>query len=165
MVGAGTGIAPFRSFWQERKIDMEMMPTPQGINGTLWGEMILYFGCRQAKVDELYKNELDQLINEKVITELHSAYSREPGKPKVYVQDLLEKNMQSVFDAIYNKKGHFYVCGDVRMASKVTQTLELTLQKKNNMSIEKAKEYVFQMKEELRFHEDIFGNSINIINN
>jgi sulfite reductase alpha subunit-like flavoprotein len=165
MVGAGTGIAPFRSFWQERKIDMEMMPKPNGINGNNWGEMILYFGCRQAKVDELYRNELDQLVTEKVITQLHSAYSREPGKPKIYVQDILENNMDSVFDAIYNKGGNFYICGDVRMAAEVTQTLELTLQKKNNMSIEEAKEYVFRMKEEMRFHEDIFGNSINVKNN
>jgi len=159
MVGAGTGIAPFRSFWQERKIDMDMMQTPNGYNGNAWGEMFLYFGCRQQNVDELYRNEIDQLVSDKVIKEFYSVYSREPNKPKVYVQDVMEKNMDSIFDAIFNKRGHFYVCGDVRMASKVTQALELTLQYKNNMTIEEAKEYVFNMKEELRFHEDIFGNS------
>ena len=83
MVGAGTGIAPFRSFWQERKIDMEMMQVPSGINGTGWGKMYLYFGCRQSKVDELYSNELDQLVKEKVITTLYLAFSREPNKKKV----------------------------------------------------------------------------------
>ena len=150
MVGAGTGLAPFRSFWQERKIDIEMTPTPTGINGTCWGAMYLYFGCRQPGVDELYRNELDQLLSDKILSRLFSAYSREANKAKVYVQDLIEKNVESVCDAIYNKKGHFYVCGDVRMASKVTNALEFALHKQRNMTMDQAKEYVFQMKEELR---------------
>ncbi len=83
MVGAGTGIAPFRSFWQERKIDMEMMQVPSGANGTGWGKLYLYFGCRQSKLDELYSNELEQLVKEKVITNLYLAFSREPSKRKV----------------------------------------------------------------------------------
>ncbi len=162
MVGAGTGIAPFRSFWQERKIDIDMMQKPNGINGSCWGKMFLYFGCRHPNLDDLYRPELNQMVSDKVIKNLYSAYSREPNKPKVYVQHVLENNFESVFDAIYNKKGHFCVCGDVRMASKVTNALEFALQKQKNMTLEEAREYVFQMKEELRFHEDIFGNSINI---
>jgi sulfite reductase alpha subunit-like flavoprotein len=82
MVGAGTGIAPFRSFWQERKIDMEMMQIPSGINGIGWGKMYLYFGCRQSKLDDLYSNELDQLVKEKVIATMYLAFSREQNKKK-----------------------------------------------------------------------------------
>lgn len=160
MVGAGTGIAPFRSFWQERKIDVEMSQKPNGVNGNKWGEMVLYFGCRQKSVDELYRNEIDQMVNENVITRLYSAYSREPNRKKIYVQDMLAANVHEVFDLIVNKKGHFYVCGDVRMAADVTHTLELALQQ--HMSLDEAKEYVNQMRENLRFHEDIFGNSVNL---
>ena len=83
MIGAGTGIAPFRGFWQERKIDFEMMRVPTGVNGIGWGKMVLYFGCRQSKMDELYREEIDQLIKENVITSLYSAYSREPNSKKV----------------------------------------------------------------------------------
>lgn len=83
MVGAGTGIAPFRSFWQERKIDMEMMPIPTGVNGNRWGEVVLYFGCRQFGLDELYRNEIDELIKDNVITSYYAAYSREPKSKKV----------------------------------------------------------------------------------
>ena len=79
MVGAGTGIAPFRSFWQERKVEMEMQPTPK--DG--WGEVDLYFGCRQANLDELYKNEIDELIKDKVISCYYAAYSREKNIKKV----------------------------------------------------------------------------------
>jgi nitric-oxide synthase len=164
MVGAGTGIAPFKSFWQERKIDMDMSQTPTGVNGTRWGEMIVYFGCRQKSMDELYRSEIDQMIRDNVITSYYPAYSREPAQPKVYVQMLLAENYHEVWDMIVNKNGHFYVCGDVRMAAEVTQTLEFALQK--HMSLEEAKNYVLDMRENLRFHEDIFGNSVNLtINN
>ena len=79
MVGAGTGLAPFRSFWQERMMQMRE-------NGySSFGEMYLYFGCRQQNVDDLYKNEIKQLINEKVISTCYTAYSREPYKKKVLI--------------------------------------------------------------------------------
>jgi sulfite reductase alpha subunit-like flavoprotein len=83
MVGAGTGIAPFRSFWLERKVDKEMSPLPNGVNGNEWGDMVLYFGCRDPNLDDLYRNEINEMLKEKVITTLHSAYSREPNKKKV----------------------------------------------------------------------------------
>ena len=79
----GTGIAPFRSFWQERKIDKEMTQTPSGINGVGWGKMWLYFGCRQLNVDDLYKSEIEEMLAENVISTLYIAQSREPNKTKV----------------------------------------------------------------------------------
>ncbi len=76
-------MAPFRSFWQERKIDKEMTQTPTGVNGVGWGKMWLYFGCRQENVDDLYKSEIEEMMGENVITALYLALSREPNKPKV----------------------------------------------------------------------------------
>ncbi len=85
MVGAGTGIAPFRSFWQERKIDIEMTSTSviSGANGNRRGEAMLYFGCRRTDHDEVYRSEIDHLLNERVLNEYHAAYSREPNREKV----------------------------------------------------------------------------------
>lgn len=71
MIGAGTGIAPFRSFWLQRKHEQN------------FGEMHLYFGCRSSLHDDLYKQELDLLIKDKVIASVRKAYSREPGQKKV----------------------------------------------------------------------------------
>ena len=48
-----------------------------------WGKMILYFGCRRSSEDELYRNEIDQMVKEGVITSYYPAYSREPYKKKV----------------------------------------------------------------------------------
>lgn len=80
MVGAGTGIAPFRSFWQER-----MIQSKKSSENYDFGEMYLYFGCRQQNVDDLYKNEIKQLINEKVISSYYTAFSREPNRKKVII--------------------------------------------------------------------------------
>ncbi len=113
MVCAGTGIAPFRSFWQERKIDKEMDKIPEGVNGRGWGRMSLYFGCRNKEVDELYMKEINQLVREGVINGYYPAYSREPSINKTYVQDLLLKNIRDVCEEITKKNGHFYICGDV----------------------------------------------------
>lgn len=47
--------------------------------------MILVFGCRQSEMDHIYKEETIQAKNKEVFKELYTAYSREPGKPKVEV--------------------------------------------------------------------------------
>jgi len=89
MIGAGTGIAPFRSFWQERKVEKEMLQTPKGINGYGWGKMVLLFGCRQPDLDELYRNEIDDLLKEDVIQSYYPAYSRIPNRKKVNVSKFI----------------------------------------------------------------------------
>lgn len=42
---------------------------------------------------------------------------------KTYVQDLVDKVADSVYEHIVNEEGHIYVCGDVTMAEHVYQTL------------------------------------------
>lgn len=49
--------------------------------------MILVFGCRQSEMDHIYKEETIQAKNKEVFKELYTAYSREPGKPKVQALD------------------------------------------------------------------------------
>ena len=36
--------------------------------GSSFGEMFLYFGCREPKVDDLYIDEIRRLKDERVIT-------------------------------------------------------------------------------------------------
>ncbi|KAL8578716.1 hypothetical protein ACOMHN_045704 [Nucella lapillus] len=160
MVGPGTGIAPFRSFWQQRKIDMEMNPVPAHGERKGWGEMYLYFGCRQNSVDNIYREELSQMKTEKVLADFYISLSREPGQPKVYVQDILFKNAVQTYQAVVKRGGHFYVCGDVSMANDVTKTLEQILMQHGGMEAEQAKHFVLKLKNANRFHEDIFGVNI-----
>nr|AAS93626.1 nitric oxide synthase a [Sepia officinalis] len=160
MVGPGSGIAPFRSFWQQRKIDKEMLAVPRHGEKKGWGSMTIYFGCRDRNIDNIYENELKQYQEEDVLQDVYFGFSREPGKKKTYVQHLLKKNSKSVCDAIVREGGHFYVCGDVQMASDVSDTVEMILKEDAPMSSEEAKNYVLKLRDANRFHEDIFGVTV-----
>uniref|UniRef100_A0A8B9GEZ8 Nitric oxide synthase n=1 Tax=Amazona collaria TaxID=241587 RepID=A0A8B9GEZ8_9PSIT len=151
LIGSGTGIAPYRSFWLQRLYDMEK----RGIKG---GDMTLLFGCRQPDMDHLYKAETEEMKRKGVLKEVYTAYSRQPGQPKVYVQDILQSKLGTkVCSLLHKEEGHLYVCGDVRMAKDVAQALKRMLTKALKLSEQQAEEYFFQLKSQKRYHEDIFG--------
>ena len=85
LVGNGTGIAPFRAFWQQRTFDMNNeCPPKSAITGQRqWGDIRLFFGCRNPRHDDIYRTETDEAVGRKVIAELRTAYSREDQRPKV----------------------------------------------------------------------------------
>uniref|UniRef100_A0A8D0G724 Nitric oxide synthase n=1 Tax=Sphenodon punctatus TaxID=8508 RepID=A0A8D0G724_SPHPU len=151
LIGPGTGIAPFRSFWQQRLHDLEK----KGVKGR---GMTLLFGCRRSDMDHLYKEETQEMKKKGVLSEVHVAFSRQPGQAKVYVQDLLWSKLQAeVLRALHEEEGHLYVCGDIRMARDVAKSLKEMFVKKLGLSEEGAEDYFFQMKSQKRYHEDIFG--------
>uniref|UniRef100_A0A8B9Q4E6 Nitric oxide synthase n=1 Tax=Apteryx owenii TaxID=8824 RepID=A0A8B9Q4E6_APTOW len=143
LVGPGTGIAPFRSFWQQRLYDLEK----KGIKG---GDMTLLFGCRQPDMDHIYKEEMEEMKRKGVLKEVYTAYSRQPGQPKVYVQDILQSKLEAkVCSLLHKEEGHLYVCGDVCMARDVAQTLKGMLFYFIS--------WVSFLQSQKRYHEDIFG--------
>lgn len=117
MVGPGTGIAPFRSFWQHRAALKELNTDAQ------YSPMSLFFGCRVPAM-QLYKSEIEEMQKQGVIQDYQVAYSRLDGHRKTYVQDDMQKASRQIFDDIWTRKGHLYVCGDVSMAEGVTKTLK-----------------------------------------
>ncbi|KAI5931500.1 Nitric oxide synthase, inducible [Manis javanica] len=151
LIGPGTGIAPFRSFWQQRLHDVQH----KGLQGS---RLTLVFGCRRPDEDHIYKEEMLEMARNGVLHEVHTAYSRLPGQPKVYVQDILRQQLASeVLHVLHEEQGHLYVCGDVRMARDVAQTLKQLVAAKLSLSEEQVEDYFFQLKSQKRYHEDIFG--------
>jgi cytochrome P450/NADPH-cytochrome P450 reductase len=112
MVGPGTGVAPFRGFLEERAALKK--------RGVPVGESILFFGCRDPLQDFFYENEL-RGFETAGVTRLFSAFSREPGKPKAYVQDSIKAQGEKVWELLQHEAAVF-VCGEAsRMAPDVRQ--------------------------------------------
>ncbi|OTF73908.1 hypothetical protein BLA29_005645 [Euroglyphus maynei] len=147
MVGPGTGIAPFRSFWEHRIKLKELNPSAD------YGKMTLFFGCRYPSM-QLYREEIETAMLNNVIKDYHVAYSRQPNQPKKYVQDIMRLLSRQIYSDLIERKGHIYVCGDVSMAQDVNKTLQFIL---NENGIHDADMTLLSLKESMRYHEDIFG--------
>jgi sulfite reductase (NADPH) flavoprotein alpha-component len=143
MIGPGTGIAPFRAFLEERQLD--------GAKGKNW----LFFGEQRMKLDFLYQEQLEGMVKSGVLTNLHTAFSRDQHN-KVYVQDRIQENAKEVFEWLENG-AYFYVCGDAtRMAKDVENALLDAIAKGSNGTLEHAAEYLATMKKEKRYQRDVY---------
>jgi sulfite reductase (NADPH) flavoprotein alpha-component len=143
MIGPGTGIAPFRGFLHERRA--------LGATGKNW----LFFGGRSAATDFLYHDELESMQRDKFLTRLDLAFSRDQ-KGKIYVQDrMLEQ--APLFWSWLQEGAAVYVCGDAsRMAKDVDRTLHTIVEQQADMSPEAAQEFVQGLKEQHRYHRDVY---------
>jgi sulfite reductase alpha subunit-like flavoprotein len=72
MIGPGTGLAPFRGFLQEREFRAKKNNEENSVMSN-----DLFFGCRTRDADFLYKEEIEGWVDNKAITQLHLAVSRE----------------------------------------------------------------------------------------
>jgi sulfite reductase alpha subunit-like flavoprotein len=64
--------------------------------------------------------------------------------------------MAEVVQFIYDMKAHVFICGGEKMATEVTDTFELALTRVKGFTLTQAKDYINQMRETSRWHEDIF---------
>jgi cytochrome P450/NADPH-cytochrome P450 reductase len=148
MVGAGTGMAPFRGFLQERAALAE--------KGVPVGKSILFYGCRNAEHDMLYADEL-KAFEESGVTELQVAFSREPGQPRMFVQQVIERERDHVWELI-EADAVIYVCGNANtMAPGVRAALMDTYRAKTNGSDTTAEDWLQKLRDADRYLEDIWG--------
>lgn len=107
LIGPGTGVAPFIGFLEAREHIKENNPEIK------LGECWLFFGCRNPKLDFIYKDELNGFISRGILNKLSTAFSRIENTDCKYVQDLLLKNLKEIITLI-NNGALVYVCGDLK---------------------------------------------------
>jgi len=143
MVGAGTGIAPYRAFIQHRE--------SSETRGKSW----LFFGNRNFESEFLYQTEWQGFIKSGALTKMDVAFSRD-GANKEYVQDKLMQNSSEIYQWL-EEGAHFYVCGDMKkMAKDVQNTLVAIVAKHASRTTERAQEYVDNLQKERRLQMDVY---------
>lgn len=150
MVAAGTGIAPFRGFLQQR--------ARLAATGSHVGSMLLFFGCRHPDQDFLYREELESLTSGPLKGKLQvfTAFSR-VDSGRQYVQDRLREERELVNRTMVVEEAGFYVCGAVKMAKAVEQVVVAAIQKSNDWSDTEAETWRLGRRKAKRWHEDVWG--------
>jgi sulfite reductase alpha subunit-like flavoprotein len=181
LIGPGTGVAPFVGFLRHRKAqamqphdaassvvegtwrgDFEMedlaVSTHDAPSATMAqrrvGKILLLFGCRRADHDWLFREEMAQLKEEGVVSELYTAFSRQ--EPKHYVQDIMihdEVCRASLVQLILEDNASVYICGDGNQMAKDVQNAIVEVL---SSQIKDAAAYLEKMKTQRRFLMDIW---------
>ncbi|WP_395700227.1 benzoyl-CoA 2,3-epoxidase subunit BoxA [Aquabacterium sp.] len=101
MICTGTGSAPMRAMteWRRR---LRQSGKFEG------GKLMLFFGAR-TKEELPYFGPLQNLPKDFI--DINFAFSRTPGAPKRYVQDLMRERAADLATLLADPQAHFYVCG------------------------------------------------------
>lgn len=143
MIGAGTGIAPYRAFVEHRR--------EHGQRGDNW----LVFGDRKLSTDFLYQIEWLRYRKEGTLKRLDVAFSRDQ-RDKVYVQHRLLEQAKNVYSWL-ERGAHIYVCGNSdRMAGDVNKELLEVLRTEGGLPEERAAEYLSGLKSAHRYQRDVY---------
>ena len=101
MICTGTGSAPMRAMTEWRR----RLRNSGKFEG---GKLMLFFGAR-TKEELPYFGPLQTLPKDFI--DINFAFSRELGKPKRYVQDLMRERAPDLAALLADPNAYFYVCG------------------------------------------------------
>ncbi len=143
LIGAGTGVAPYRGFLQERQA--------RGASGGAF----MFMGERNISTDFLYKEDWEQFLKVGVLTRLETAFSRD-GIQKNYVQHRMREHSRDVADWL-EAGAHIYVCGDAfAMAPAVHEALIDAVGSGLSISRKSSEAYIQQIMSSHRYHRDVY---------
>ncbi|HWP20070.1 MAG TPA: benzoyl-CoA 2,3-epoxidase subunit BoxA [Burkholderiaceae bacterium] len=101
MICTGTGSAPMRAMTEWRR----RLRKSGKFEG---GKLMLFFGAR-TKEELPYFGPLMSLPKDFI--DINLAFSRTPGQPKRYVQDLMRERAPDLVELLRDPNTYFYVCG------------------------------------------------------
>ncbi len=143
MIGAGTGIAPFRGFLQERRA--------LGHTGRNW----LFFGDQHRAENFYYRDDLTPMVSDGFLSRLDLAFSRDQAK-RIYVQNKMIDNGALLWSWLQDG-AHLYVCGDAAgMATGVDAALSTIIATHGRLSAEATHDYKRELVANKRYLRDVY---------
>ncbi|MES9816459.1 MAG: flavodoxin domain-containing protein [Candidatus Thiodiazotropha sp.] len=142
MIGAGTGIALYRAFLQEREA--------LGSAGGSW----LVFGNRHFRRDFLYQTDWLAYRKAGLLNRITTAFSRDEGT-RTYVQARLYEERAELYRWL-QEGAHLYVCGGVEMAQGVHRSLLAIVQDQGGLAERAAVDYIETLREQGRYQRDVY---------
>lgn len=143
MIAAGTGIAPFRAFLQQR--------ASESASGQNW----LIFGNPHFTADFLYQVEWQNYLKDGVLSRIDLAWSRDQAQ-KIYVQDKLLAQATNIWQWL-QQGAYLYVCGDAdNMAKAVNIALLQIIMQQGQYNEEQANSYLDELRSNKRYQRDIY---------
>jgi sulfite reductase alpha subunit-like flavoprotein len=151
LVGAGTGLAPMMGFIQDRVYDV----AAAGDSEEAGEDAHLFFGCRSSK-ERIYAKKIDGWVSSGVV-QLHTAFSREEGMPKKYVQEALGDYGPELCRLLLHDDTHYYICGDAKVGDSCYEVCIQVLRTYGNMSRVGAVAHINRMRVQHRWQFDLWG--------
>jgi cytochrome P450/NADPH-cytochrome P450 reductase len=151
MIAAGSGLAPFRGFCQERAVQIH--------EGMILAPAVLFFGCRRSGLDDIYRDEFNTWEKSGVVT-VYRAYSRPNGSGTAqtagrYVQDVVHEHA-GIVSRLWEQGARCYVCGSAKMAEHVKVAFgEILCGSSANSLASATKDWLSQQGKD-RFLTDVF---------
>ncbi|MDT0448087.1 bifunctional cytochrome P450/NADPH--P450 reductase [Streptomyces hesseae] len=143
LVGAGTGVAPFRGAVLDR---LYVRPA---------GTLLCYFGCDHPDVDYLHREEFEAAEAAGAVS-MRPAFMHMPENGDRFVQDRLARESEEVW-AVLEAGGRVHVCGDGRrMAPAVREALMAVYRENTGASDEEAATWLVSLAESGRYVEDVW---------
>ncbi|CAE6460910.1 unnamed protein product [Rhizoctonia solani] len=149
LFAAGSGMAPFRGFIQERAMQKKA--------GREVAKTVLFFGCRKPEEDFLYSDAELAEWKELGVIDVRPAFSRAPehSEGQKYVQDRVWTDRKLVRE-YYDKDAKFYTCGGNQVATGIRDACVRIIAEGKDEDDKRIQEIWNKIQSE-RYATDVFG--------
>lgn len=142
MIGAGTGVAPYRAFLQELEA--------RGEAPDAW----LIFGNPHLRSDFLYQREILKWRADGLLDRVDAAWSRDQAE-KRYVQHIVAEQAERL-DEWLARGAHVYLCGALAMGEAVSDAIAGALGAQRDLDDEGAAAALADLRRQKRLLKDLY---------